>query len=289
MQLGAVSEVRLGAKYEQFHFAIDMSASMGIAADEENRQRLEALTKPYWKDDPSSNMYRTPEGCTFACHYKVDWEPDGKTSYQFARENGIELREDILTKHVNRALDTIASAASGHAAQFKSGAYAFSEDLFPLAEPTSDVSAVKAKITGAEVFRHGTRYDIALPKLASEVGVSGTGRAENSPKKTVILLTDGSYGEYPSQTAYKPLDPGLCESMKGNGVRLVVVNIRYVELTGNYWFEKQLRPHFGELGGALKACASAGYYYEAEDTEEIAATLQEMTNDILASVLYLSK
>ncbi|MGA7329144.1 MAG: hypothetical protein WBX25_32820 [Rhodomicrobium sp.] len=88
----ASSTAAQAISYFNIYTLVDMSGSLGIAADTANRLALQALTKPYTKDANSSN------GCEFACHY-VDGAvqlPGGVTTYNFARANGISLREDVL-------------------------------------------------------------------------------------------------------------------------------------------------------------------------------------------------
>ncbi len=69
------------------YIAIDMSASLTLPNTPAEVRDLEQLT-----------------GCMFSCHQST--RADGRTDYQFARDNGITMREDVLklamTDFINR-------------------------------------------------------------------------------------------------------------------------------------------------------------------------------------------
>ena len=80
LSVAACSEATRPTKqYIDIYLALDVSASMGLAADEAGRDRLRALT-----------------GCAFACHEKEGGQT--KSNFDVAKENGILTRVDVLRK-----------------------------------------------------------------------------------------------------------------------------------------------------------------------------------------------
>lgn len=105
----SLSPARAGSSLgnSEVYAAIDMSASLGIAADPAARDALMALTKPYTSAVAGS---ASPDGCAFACHQRDGWEPAGQTVYQMARTAGIALREDRLTAAFGAFVDVFLDA-----------------------------------------------------------------------------------------------------------------------------------------------------------------------------------
>ena len=282
------SQVAIGAgKHKEFHFALDFSASLGIAADQVNRRRLEDLTKPYLRGFASMD---SPDGCAFACHEREGWEPAGKTSFDMAREAGIKLREDVLMEATHRALDIILEKVTGtHADQINVGAYVFSDTLDVVTKPTANAQNIKTKLGNASLRRWNTAYDVALPELKRIIGRQGSGATKKDPEKTLVLITDGVHDVFMSMTQ-RAIDVAHCTAIKQNGIRVVVVNVEYVNLAGDILFERMVRPFYSELSRNLKQCASPGYYYTANDTPQIQATLLKMAKHLVGdTVVRLAK
>lgn len=278
--------------YETFYFAIDMSASMGIAADQANRLLLEAATRPYVIQTPYVNT--VPEGCTFACHSTLDFDAfhSYANSYELARANGISLREDILLEDVWVAASAILNTAPVHKSEYtRVAAYGFSNDLELLTGPTNDQANFRDAIENATISRFGTDYDAILPELATLVGLPGAGGSPASPLKTIILLTDGVLDTHGSggARAIGPIDPITCNQVKDLGVRLVVVDITYVDLTGNYFFDRDVLAHYDDVSPALQQCASPGFYYSGGDPEQIEAALAQMVNELTTGQIRLAR
>lgn len=284
------AEVALNQVFLEFHVAVDSSASLGIAADDENIKKLQALT---------SGMYsHQPEGCQFACHEPEDNEPirNGKqlSGYELARENGILLREDVLLNAVEAATKSLLGNKNGsRSGQINVAAYAFSDSFETLSKPTASLTKLKEKLEKSKIRHWGTRYDIAMPNLIKSVGKSGNGTSKRNRQKTVILITDGQFTNFwkdaDESEWFKPFDQSYCMTFKKNGVRVVVVNIEYPELKGNEHYDQYIRPYKPKIAKALESCASDGFYYVADDTKQIHETLARMANEVMQEKLAFSK
>lgn len=300
MQMGGIkqitfnvrSDVNLAFRYQEYYFAIDRSASTGIAADDTNIAALRAISKNYYSF--------APKGCAFACHVPDGNEPYGTNKkqlslYDVAKANKIKLREDVLLDAVTSSLDTIMEQINGtHADQIKVGAYAFSDKLETLTKPTANSNNIVQQIKNSSTTPWGTRFDVIMPALTTEVGTSGTGMTKSDPEKTLVLITDGFFSNYmwgdsDSKYWFKAFSSSYCSTLKSNGVRVVVIDVEYPRLTDDDIYETYAEPVVDSISPALKACASDGYYYKAGETAQIQATLIKMSKDVMRAKLTFTR
>lgn len=281
-EVAAASQVKIGvnAGYEDFYYLIDMSDSISIAADEANKTKLRAVTKPVTTG--------VPEGCEFACHTVYSgFGP--KSLYEIARENKVRLREDVLIEAVNASLDQILSSVSGtHADRYRVGAWGFSDDIEELSKLTSNSTNVKTKVQKAAITRYNTKYDVVMPKFTKIVGTGYDGSNKDTPRKTAVIVTDGVKANYDTN-AYGPFDPKMCDELKKANVRVVVINVEYQNATGETYFDARVKPYYTELPGRLKTCASPGFSYTADDPTEIQVTFQKMAKDVVQGSPFFAK
>ncbi len=282
VQASVSSQVSISSSFQEFHFAVDRSASFGIPANDKAINDLIALT-----------------GCAFSCHEAQGWEPiiNGKrvVTYDLAKQNGIPLREDILFDALSNAWDTILERIKGtRADQIKVGLYVFSDTLEVLSKPTALSTDLKKKLEHSTTRSWGTQHNTVLPELAKIIGKSGAGTSNRDRKKTLVLITDGATSiskpkDWWIRESYTPFDSAKCDAFKKNGVRVVVINIEYPKLDGQGDYDRTVGTYYDEITSGLKNCATTGYYYTANDQPEIQASLKKMGKDIRESSLYLSK
>lgn len=291
VNFGIQSDVNLIYRYQEYYFAIDQSGSTGIAATDADIAALQTISKNYYNF--------APNGCAFACHVPDGNEPYKNNKqmslYDVAVANGIKLREDVLMDAVSSAAETILERINGvHADQIKVGAFAFSDKLETLTKPTANSNNIMAQIKNASTLPWGTRFDVVMPALTTEVGKSGTGLTKNDPEKTLILVTDGFesnyfWGDQDSKSWFKSFSSSYCSTLKANGVRVVVIDVEYPRLTGDAIYRSYAAPVVNNISPALKACASEGYYYKAGETAQIQATLNKMSKDIMNTKLTFTR
>jgi hypothetical protein len=102
----------------------------------------------------------------------------------------------------------------------------------------------------------------------------------NSPKNFVVLVTDGMQFNW-GNTSPGPIDPAACDAIKARGVTLAVIQLRYVPLHGDWAFDVYVRPHFDELGPALRQCASPDFFFSANTPAEIEEAFEHLSMRIV--------
>ena len=281
------SEVGLAGGFENVYFAIDLSSSMGVASTPAGRALLMQLSKPYmprrYYDDGSRS-----EGCLYACHEREGWEPRGETLYDWAKNNNIEIREDVVVEQMAAISQKLIDGTAGGGDRVKVGVMAFSETMQVLVRPTTDLTQLSDPVSRARLRRNSTLYNVVMPQITREVGNSGDGSSEGSPRKTLILITDGVYVGDRRNFLSREFNSRECNTLKSSGVNVIVVNVKYVEDRGNYLFEDLVAPFYDRIAPELTACASSGKYYEATDTDDIVATFDILANNILAGQIRLT-
>lgn len=257
----ATASAGRGFSAVDIYAAVDMSASMGIAADAANRDKLKALTQPY---------YPFGGGCSFACHRPETTVPVPTTTADVAKSNGVRLREDVMKDAFGLFVDELMNPKDQ---AVKSGlrrmtTYGFSDNLQKLAPLSTFSQQIKdSLLLFPNASRVSTRLDVALAALTTEMGVNGDG-SKTSPRKLLLLVTDGVRWDFPSW-AGGVLDSSQCDTLKRNGITVAVLEIKYFEDTGGTEFESLVRPFYTAISPALQACASPGFYFHAEDSADV--------------------
>jgi Flp pilus assembly protein TadG len=271
--------------YTDIYLVLDVSASMGLAADDAGRRLLAQKT-----------LEVNGEECTFACHGKGN-PNHPKTNLQIAQENNIRTRIDVIRTVSNTLLDDV-KAAQGRSAfgpdVYRVGLFTFSGSgvdiggARTLATPSASIELVRPQIGGVQLD-NATAYKPMLSEMTTVIGTSQDGSTANKPRKFMIMLTDGhDYGHDWNQS--KTINPADCAQLKRNGVGLYVFNTKWVADWGNWAFDPILGYKTNPLGGGtvfealgpkLKECSSGeGYYFEGTDGTEIATTFRKIFRDI---------
>jgi hypothetical protein len=63
-----------------------------------------------------------------------------------------------------------------------------------------------------------------------------------------------------------------------------VVQLKYVRLDGDGAFNKWVMPVYDQITPALKACASAGYYFHADNPDEVRAAFRQLAKTLEESL-----
>jgi Flp pilus assembly protein TadG len=279
--------------YTDIFLVLDVSASMGLAADDAGRRLLAQKT-----------LEVNGEECTFACHGKGD-PSHPKTNLQIAQENNIRTRIDVTRAVSNTLLDDV-KAAQGRSAfgpdVYRVGLFTFSGSgvdiggARTLATPSASIELVRPQIGGVQLD-NATAYKPMLSEMTTIIGTSQDGSSASKPRKFMIMLTDGhDYGHDWNQS--KTINPIDCVPLKRNGVGLYVFNTKWVADWGNWAFDPILGYKTNPLGGGtvfealgpkLKECSSGeGFYFEGTDANEIATTFRKIFRDIQTK-LHLSR
>jgi Flp pilus assembly protein TadG len=269
-----------------------------------------------WLPAISGNTYPTAgPPCAFACHYDNSKAAGtGADLYSLARStigtaSPITLRFDLLKSATNSMLTSM-SAANAISGNLSVGVYAFNNSLkqvYPVPpsgqsvtspEAGTDFSAAMTAVGGPPTTANGpdtgiqpdafvststhadTDFPASMQTLASNVTASGTGYTAATPRKVLILITDG-YQNYISGSTQMlgGFDVSQCTSFKNMGYTIYVVYTPYTPLMW-YWYYSQNQSVVegtgpGSLTYNLQQCASnSSDYIQASDGPSITAALQ---------------
>lgn len=235
--------------YFDIYAAVDQSASLGIAADATNRATLELLTMPYVKDNNDKTT-----GCEFACHQLDTGSlalPGNQTAYDFARANGVSLREDVLNAAFSSFVSDIFTTNPNPNSHRRMDVIGFSATIKDLTSgPTSDQTAAATALSSfPNTLKTNTYFDVALPQIATLMGAQGTGATQSSPMKMLVLITDGVWSSRSSvgnNWAVTPIDmpiyryssplsslpsPANCAAIKSSNIMIAVIDVQYIQST----------------------------------------------------------
>lgn len=272
----AMTDTRRG-HYLDIAFALDVSGSMGLAATDDGQKKLTQLT-----------------GCAFGCH--ITYSGKGTTNLSVARNNNIKLRLDVMRDATVAIIDELNSAnlqmaASVPAAEkasfrmpLRSQIFTFArlmEELVPL---TSDATLLRTAALAIDFPKSrsdndsNTWLDNSVKEIGLRITSGGDGTKSDSPEKYMFLVTDGlhdtNHHDHRPKVSMRAIDTKLCDDIKARGIKIAVLHVQYLENTGEYWFERLVRPVFPDMTTKLQQCASEGFYYHADKPEEIANSMR---------------
>ncbi|GGE40845.1 membrane protein [Agaricicola taiwanensis] len=275
---GSVS-VNMGAARQplRYHFLIDTSDSMGLAADDFSRDALRAVT-------PSETH---PQGCEFACHLKMSSEP--ATYLEVARGiQGMKLRIDVAKSGIERALDMAEARESGQTAPFSFSLYSISDDLKTIIAPTTDKRAVRDALSQVDIgykspAEAATFFDKTLPNAAWQF-------RNHETSDVIILVTDGVQSARGKKNEdgtndVRMIDLTYCDDLKKGGRKLAVIYTEYRPIQGDATYDATVANFRDQIEDRLRQCASSPDLFEMgdapEDIVKAFETLFKKTYDVL--------
>ena len=245
--------------------------------------------------------------CVFACHNDPS-KPAGQGNDYFAlaratigSANPITLRIDQLKVAVNQMLNQMAAINTASSA-LTVGIYTFAmtaTQVYPTAgEAGSDFSAAIAAVglppnapsqpdTGIQPpdatldpGHSETNFPASMAALAQIVSASGNGNSPQTPRKALIIVTDGfedaPTAANPSHGDYGPFATDQCTAFKNMGYQIYVVYTAYYPIMWAGWYTWAGGPVINnQIAPALQACSSGpGYYLQVTDGPGLSAALQ---------------
>lgn len=263
MPLGREAEARSSVPtYIDFHLVIDVSPSMGLAANAAEAARMKTLMN-----------------CTFACHTTTD----GTDSLGRARRHGIKLRIDSIKTAAMKAID-LAEERAVEEDQYRFSVQTVSKTLVELQRMTADLPLAKTKVSDMNLTLHSggltaySYFTTSIAALESTVEDPGTGRTPDSRLKYVIFATDGleHWAGPGGGRRHGALNPAICQRMKDRGIVLLVLYTTYLPIPDNSAWRTMVRPYEHQLAPNLRSCASPDGYFEAEDDASIDHAMQQI-------------
>lgn len=256
------------------HLWLDSSASMGVAATEEDRDRLRELSR----DDPEHSR------CAFACHIPTRLSGGWATSEQRAHAFGVKLRHDLMKENVialiNR-LDTdkhpqqTVSYSLGAMARGFEARIAMTDEIEEVREKVEQFNLTAGPAHGNAASRLSDSFRGGLRTLPAQGGDGSASR----PRDFVVIVTDGMQFDW-GGISPGPVDARTCSDIKARGISVAVIRLRYVELTGDSAFNTWVRPVHHLLGPALQECASGGLYFSADTPAEIETAFAKLADEL---------
>ncbi|OYU76735.1 MAG: hypothetical protein CFE32_08900 [Alphaproteobacteria bacterium PA3] len=263
-------------RYVDVDLWLDGSASMGVAADEAGRDKLRLLSK----NDPEH------KNCAFACHMPTKLKESNlyTTSEQRAHANGVKLRHDIMKESVQILIDELDDAyPRGLRARYGVARMAASwERQLAL---TSDVAKARAFV-GTFALRPNSAPSRLTPSIDAGQKTMSSGAGDGSqakPEKFIVIVTDGMQFDW-NAIAPGPIGNSPCQDLKSRGFRVGVVQLKYVRLDGDGAFNTWVKPVYDQITPALQACASAGYYFHADNPDEVRAAFRQLAKTLEESL-----
>jgi Flp pilus assembly protein TadG len=293
LDVTAKARVNLGGTTEhiEVHMVLDNTGSMNIVDGLTAINQIKPLFLPYDK-------YGINEQCAFACHLAIDGSNadvtyNGKTGAQIARDNGIPMREDrIHSEMIDQARRLLTGGSN-----IKVGVYSFTWGVTKMIDPSSNYGRVRNAINDVTNLSEGTQYEHMAPEADIQIGASGTGSSPGSPKKIIVLITDGVHQRLPDHKAGL-MPTAMCDKLKEDGRELYVLNIAYPDpdiIGGDRrpgGSPAQVKAFYNDIEPRLKSCASSeDTYFRADYGVSIDNALKRITDRILiggSGNLYLS-
>ena len=247
-----------------FHLLLDNSASMGLAVTPEGRDKLIQL-----------------RGCAFACHDPEGGQPT--SNLYVAKQNGIYTRVDEMRDDVKDVLRIIKQKVDDSATDPVSITARVSIDSFDdnPAQQVALTDNIQRAIDYIDQFQLGynTNFDNAMPLFRSRV----TAQKETGTKTFALIVTDGVQGRRSRVGGFHPFDSNLCGPLKSKST-VIVLNTKYVPMPTQQPYRETVMPIQDLLAPALQACATSGWYFEAQDANDIHAQFERIIQRVFSEL-----
>jgi Flp pilus assembly protein TadG len=278
--------------YTNFYLLLDDSPSMGIGATPAD----------------ITAMQNANNGCAFACHSSNAVGNPSYPGYTVPNVPGTQLRIDAMRSAVAQLIST-AIAQQKVANQYKIGVYTFSNTVTTISSLNSNLAQVQTDNNNIQLptTNTGSQIGDAVDWLNQNVvtTASGTG-TQAAPYKFVFLVTDGvedqafnfTAGSYDTLIAPTGSWGGVpyggvmhssaCTSLKNKGVTVAVLYTNYNPL-GDSRYVSMVQPFANNIIPALQACASSGFFFQADSASDINNAMQQMFALALQQAAHLSQ
>lgn len=240
LEYGAEAVVNMSTTggYVELHFLVDNSASMAVGATQNDI-------------DVMSNMI----GCAFACHI-----PPGATAWSAEADNvraaGVRQRIQVVRDAVEQVIDDL--DANNPNGMISAAVHTFSNNVYTLQTPTNDLRLAANSAALIDLTKlwgeGGTDIHQAMSEVHRIMGSGGDGSSPSSPRKILVLLTDGVFSnqqydqtvseEHSANPNYtfepniglaingvgsvQALNPNVCSPLKADNITVAAMNVEYI-------------------------------------------------------------
>ena len=229
-------------------------------------------------------------------------------------------RIDVLRSATQSLMDT-AGATETYSNQFRMAIYDFGASsktiglraLFSLSSSLSSAKTAAGLIDLMGVYGNNdaytadkdTQFSTVFPAINTAISSPGAGTSA-APLKYLFFVSDGVADESNAaclKTMYNktfgnisprcqsPLNPALCDTLKGRGVKIAVLYTTYLQLPTNTWYMGWIDPFnkgpYGpspnsEIAQNMQSCASPGLYFEVSPTQGISDAMNALFKKAVA-------
>lgn len=301
---------------------IDNSPSMTIIADLDDWPGYADYLYTMYRSFYDSGSKAQGTDCMFACHdvNTVSDTSQPKTDLyyiaeEYARKIGVNLlRIDVVRAAIQSVLQSIqGTQANDH---YRVGLYTFNDAVITgnaKRDAAQQVFALGSDFGGAAAAAKGllplpsgsgshTDFPAAVSSMRDKyLSRAGDGLSAATPKKTLILITDGTNNV--GSTNISPFDPTQCQSIKDLDITIYVMYTEYYPINMYYsgskhltnpdrkdWYDpvynnrvKPLQKPIDQIQSNLRSCASTpDKYYSVSDSKSIQIALSQILTAALA-------
>ena len=253
------------------HLLLDNSASMGLAATTAGQTTMNSKV-----------------GCVFACHtdegtsYKIGGTTH-HTTFDAAQALGVTLRRDVMNTAAKKVISMIDTIDPKHD-RIKVAVHYFNQDVTTVQSPTFDTAKATAALSSSQsqLGIDGTFFDKSLDTMKGIVGSAGDGSSAASPRKLVLMVTDGvqsqrswvltnvnwtcvawsggnciKFKSAPHWDKIVPNKPDNCKAIKKNDVTFGVLYTEYLSIPLDWGYNGTVGNTMPASWGALNAAVAA--------------------------------
>ena len=276
-----------------FYLLLDSSPSMAIAASQAGIAKMVSLT-------PSQG------GCAFACHQTNPGadnlgNPGGEDNFALARNNGIELRIDLVAAATQQLTDTAQQTEQVTSAKYRMAVYTFDSYFNNVAPLSANLNLVKLQSSNVQAlttFKNGwltasindndtnTNYDLAMNSINAAMPLpgAGTNNVGDRPKEFLFLVTDGVIDENSGgNRLMAPMGGSWCSTIKNRGINIAVLYTTYNPLPTNSFYNSYVKPFQPTIATSLQSCATPGFFFQVDADGDISAAMNALFQKAVGS------
>jgi hypothetical protein len=289
---GSSQAVSMNPPNIDFYMLLDNSPSMAIAATTDGINKMVANTSKQG-------------GCAFACHQTNPGadnlgNPNGEDNYTLAKSLNVVTRIQNLASATQKLAQTAAAVEPSCNCTYRMGLYTFnSSGVNTLATLSSNLASVGNIASGVDVMTvyknnwltstnnnsdEDTDFETAMSNMGTILPAPGTGASTDSPQEVLFIVSDGvDDSNVNGQRHQAMFDASACTTIKNRNIRVAVLYTTYLPLPTNSWYTTYISPFQSQIAANMKSCASPGLYYEVTTDGDIAAALQNLFREAVAT------
>jgi Flp pilus assembly protein TadG len=281
------------APYADIHVMVDISTSMAIGATQTDMDTLGSINNAYLANPPVplSSIPGSVRGQLPSCALSCHWTNAYPDFYTTAEAKGVTLRIDVVRSALGNMVSQL--SALNTSGSFRMGLYTFNNavnTIYALSSNISNATSVLPKVTvgienesGPSPFAE-TDFRNAMYSVTNTVGVAGDGTSPSSPRKYLVIITDGVLDYYlGGARVISAADPSSCAQAKANGATVMILYTPYVPLmppyvaNANPTYTAAVLPVQANILPSLQSCASSPtMVWQASDTADVNSALTQI-------------